>query len=181
MSHAERIQSSASGSLDLLARENIVFRHFVREEDRSAVVRMCRETGFFHEGEVAVAEELVLERLTKGPSSGYEFIFAEREGIVLGYACFGPIPCTQSSWDLYWIVVSPHVQRMGLGGLLLSAAERVICSLGGTRIYIETSGRQQYEPTRKFYEKHGYTVAATLEDFYAPGDPKIIYAKVLGS
>jgi GNAT superfamily N-acetyltransferase len=179
MSQPETPRLSPNGASRPLGHENIMFRHFVREEDRTAVVRMCRETGFFHEGEVAVAEELVLERLNKGPSSGYEFIFAERDGIVLGYACFGRIPCTQSSWDLYWIVVSPRVQRMGIGGRLLSEVERVIRDLGGTRVYIETSGRQQYRPTREFYEKHGYAVAAALEDFYAPGDPKIIYAKVL--
>jgi ribosomal protein S18 acetylase RimI-like enzyme len=179
MSHPETLWLSAGKASDSIAEESIAFRRFVREDDRTAVVRMCLETGFFHEGEIAVAEELVLERLNKGPSSGYEFIFAERDGIVLGYACFGPIPCTQSSWDLYWIVVSPRFQRMGIGGRLLGEAERVIRDLGGTRIYIETSGRQQYRPTREFYEKHGYTVAAALEDFYAPGDPKIIYVKVL--
>lgn len=179
MSHSETSWLSPDRASGSVVRDNIVFRHFVRDEDRTAVVCMCRETGFFHEGEVAVAEELVIERLNKGPSSGYEFIFAEQNGVALGYACFGPIPCTQSSWDLYWIVVSPRFQRTGIGGRLLAEAEQTIRNLGGTRIYIETSGRQQYQPTRRFYEKHGYTVAAALEDFYAPGDPKIIYAKVL--
>ncbi len=178
--HHSKIQDTSPaispGSCRLV---DITYRDTVREDDRLAVVNMCRETGFFHEGEVAVAEELVVERLSKGPSSGYEFIFAEKDGTVVGYVCFGPIACTQSSWDLYWIVVSPHMQRMGLGGALLQETEQAVKHRGGTRIYIETSGREQYRPTRTFYEKHGYTVAAVLTDFYAPGDDKIVYVKVL--
>ena len=42
---------------------------------------------------------------------------------------------------------------------------------------METSGRESYLPTRKFYEKIGYTVAACVKDFYAVGDDKIIYTK----
>lgn len=155
------------------------FRFEVRPEDAANVRQVCQATGFFHEGEIAVAEELVLERLSKGVASGYEFVFAESDGRLLGYACFGPIPCTQSSWDLYWIVVAPQAQRQGLGGTLLRQAETAIQQAGGTRIYVETSGRDQYRPTRHFYEKNGYRIAAELEDFYAPGDSKVIYLKVL--
>jgi len=179
MNQPQMQHSKPSLASDLASHQELTFRRTVQQEDRVSVVQMCRETGFFHEGEIAVAEELVLERLTKGAASGYEFIFAELDGVVVGYACFGLIPCTQSSWDLYWIVVPPRRQRSGIGGQLLKETEEAVRRLGGTRIYIETSGREQYAPTRKFYEKNGYSVAAVLEDFYAPGDPKIIYAKVL--
>jgi ribosomal protein S18 acetylase RimI-like enzyme len=46
-------------------------------------------------------------------------------------------------------------------------------------MYAETSGRPQYEPTRAFYERMGYQVAARLKDFYAPGDDKVIFARRL--
>jgi hypothetical protein len=51
--------------------------------------------------------------------------------------------------------------------------------MGGRRIYIETSSRAQYEPTRGFYLKCGYRQETILEDFYAPGDGKVIYVKAL--
>ncbi|MEJ5343084.1 MAG: GNAT family N-acetyltransferase [Thermogutta sp.] len=155
------------------------FRSTVRSDDRLAVRRLVESTGFFRPDEVDVAEELVTERLLKGPASGYEFLFADQEGQLRGYVCFGPIPCTVSSWDLYWIVVDPAHQRRGLGRRLLQEAEKAIRAAGGTRVYVDTSGREQYRPTRLFYEKNGYQVAAVLEDFYAPGDPKVIYVKVL--
>ncbi|ASV73304.1 Histone acetyltransferase HPA2-related acetyltransferase [Thermogutta terrifontis] len=155
------------------------FRSTVRPDDRLAVRRLVESTGFFRPDEVDVAEELVTERLLKGPASGYEFLFADQEGQLRGYVCFGPIPCTVSSWDLYWIVVDPAYQRQGLGRQLLREAEKAIRAAGGTRVYVDTSGREQYQPTRQFYEKNGYRVAAVLEDFYAPGDAKVIYVKVL--
>ena len=47
------------------------------------------------------------ERLEKGAASGYEFVIAEDDSSMVGYACFGEIPCTVGSYDLYWIVVDP--------------------------------------------------------------------------
>jgi hypothetical protein len=46
-------------------------------------------------------------------------------------------------------------------------------------VYIETSNRPQYEPTRGFYLRCGYRIDAVLEDFYAAGDAKVIYVKAL--
>ena len=42
---------------------------------------------------------------------------------------------------------------------------------------IETSARELYRPTQRFYERCGYEAEARLKDFYAPGDSKIIYVK----
>jgi hypothetical protein len=34
-------------------------------------------------------------------------------------------------------------------------------------------------PTRAFYERNGFRCEARLKDFYAPGDDRVIYAKIL--
>jgi ribosomal protein S18 acetylase RimI-like enzyme len=67
----------------------------------------------------------------------------------------------------------------GLGTALLEESERRIASMGGTRVYIETSARSLYEPTRAFYLARGYREEARLADYYAPGDAKVIYVKIL--
>ncbi|MBI4579128.1 MAG: GNAT family N-acetyltransferase [Planctomycetes bacterium] len=131
----------------------------------------------FYDHEVDVAVELVDERFHRGPASGYSFIFAEMAGRVVGYACYGPIACTAFSYDLYWIAVHKDCQGRGFGRLLLREAERRIAAAGGRRIYVETSCRQQYLPTRAFYEHHGYVREATLADFYGPEDAKAVYVK----
>ena len=51
--------------------------------------------------------------------------------------------------------------------------------IGGTRLYAETSSRDQYEPTRAFYLRRGYTVAARLPEFYGSGDDKLVYSKLI--
>jgi len=48
-------------------------------------------------------------------------------------------------------------------------------------VYIETSNRHHYAPTRGFYLRCGYTQEALLKDFYASGDDKVIYVKKLES
>ncbi len=159
----------------------LTFRKKPTPTDAQTVRHLVQSTGMFYPFEVDVAVELVEERLAKGASSGYFFMFAESEGQVVGYACYGPIACTQGSYDLYWIVVDKNHQRRGVGRALLRRAEREIARRGGRRVYIETSSRQQYAPTRAFYQRSGYCAEAVLSDFYAPGDDKVIYVKDLAA
>jgi GNAT superfamily N-acetyltransferase len=161
----------------VLKLENVVYREEVRAYDRDAVRVLVASSGFFIPEEVAVAVELVEEHLVKGITSGYHFLFAEHADTVVGYTCFGPIPATAVSYDLYWIVVHQRYRGLGLGKILLAHSEHRIAHLGGRRIYVETSSREQYAPTHAFYRVCGYTVEAKLHDYYAPGDSKVIYVK----
>jgi GNAT superfamily N-acetyltransferase len=155
------------------------FRYEATPADRDVVRAIVESTGFFNPAEVAVAVELVDERLAKGPSSGYHFVFAERDGRTHGYASYGHIAGTAASYDLYWIAVEASSRRGGLGRILLAESERLIHEAGGRRVYVETSTRDQYHPTRAFYERSEYRLEVVLEDFYGPGDGKAIYVKVL--
>jgi ribosomal protein S18 acetylase RimI-like enzyme len=158
----------------------ITLRSDLRPDDPGRVAAIVKATGFFYPDEEQVAVELVEEALAKGQAgSGYHFLLADRDGQSLGYSCFGPIPCTRSAFDLYWIAVHPAAQGLGLGRRLIEASERRVKELGGTRAYVETSGRPQYDPTRAFYEALGYRKAAVLDDFYGPDDAKVLYLKVL--
>jgi len=157
----------------------VTFRESLVPEDGQRVRRLVDITGFFHPDEVGVAEELVRERLEKGEASGYHFIMADHYGRLAGYVCFGPIPCTASSYDLYWIAVHPDFQGRGLGRQLLVESERRIKAAGGSRIYVDTSQRVQYAITRAFYESCGFRLETVLKDFYAVGDGKAIYCKSL--
>ncbi len=157
----------------------IVYRKDVTPGDREAVGRLVRATGFFSEEEAAIAEELVDERMAKGEASGYFFLFAEEEHRLLGYTCFGPIPGSVHSYDLYWIAVAPEAQGRGLGKKLMAESEWIMARRGARRVYADTSSRPQYEPTRAFYRSCGYSQEALLADFYAAGDGKVIFAKSL--
>ena len=147
--------------------------------DLDAVRRLVQATGVFHDFEVEIAVELVEERLRRGDASGYHFLFMDGSNGLDGYTCWGPIACTQGSYDVFWIAVAPQRQGQGLGRMLLQETEARIRTAGGRRIYLETSGRPDYLPTRHFYHRCGYSVVATLPDFYADGDDKVILVKLL--
>jgi ribosomal protein S18 acetylase RimI-like enzyme len=159
--------------------QEVRYRDYLLPYDSDKVCAVVRSSGFFSPQETDVAVELVKERETKGLSSGYFFLFAEIGGDVAGYTCFGPIPCTVESFDIYWIAVSESLRGLRLGRELLRKTEEKIREMGGKRIYVETSSRAQYEPTHAFYRRCGYKEAALLEHFYSPDDHKIIFLKVL--
>ena len=154
-------------------------REELTPKDAARIHALAAVTGFFTAEEAAIAQELAEERLTRGAASGYHFLLAEEAGELLGFACFGPIPCTRGAYDLYWIVVRPDRQGGGLGRRLLTAAEARIAAAGGRRVYIDTSSRAQYAPTRAFYRACGFREEALLAGFYDQGDGKTIFCKVL--
>jgi ribosomal protein S18 acetylase RimI-like enzyme len=131
----------------------------------------------FRPSEVAIAVEL-LDRAAAGDDD-YRFVGAFDGDDLVGYACWGPTPGTEGTFDLYWIAVDASRQGGGVGSQLLAHVERTLQAGGGRLIVVETSSRADYAPTRAFYERRGYARAATLPGYYAPGDNLVIYLKEL--
>lgn len=158
---------------------NLFFRQQIQPSDIETIADMVEISGFFSEEEVEIAIELAEDKLDKQGVSSYCFLFAELDNRVVGYSCYGLIPATQASYDLYWIVVSKDMRGGGLGKRIMAETEKLIFAQGGRQIYAETSSRDQYKPTHKFYENCGYIKEAFLKNFYAEGDGKFIYSKIL--
>ena len=160
-------------------RAAVRFRSRVRPADVAALQRLVAATGVFYAQERAIALELLTQRLANGAKSGYSFFFAEQGGELVGYCAWGDVPLTERSYDLYWIAVAPKAQGQGLGQALLRRAELAVARRGGGSLYIETSSRAVYRRTRRFYRDASYRQVARLRDFYAPGDHKIMFCKVI--
>lgn len=163
-----------------MTHHNLLFRYEARPSDRDDIRRLVASTGVFSQVELDCAVELVDDRLERCEMSDYRFVFADLEDHLVGYTCYGPIALTAASYDLYWIAVDKTVQGRKIGQVLLEITEELIRNAGGRHVYIETSNRPHYEPTRGFYLRCGYTQAALLKDFYAEGDDKVIYDKDVG-
>jgi len=162
---------------------------------RSQLEEIVRATGVFSEREVGVALELfdestaiparnawASETMDVPPSprlaTDYEFVGAfDPDNALLGYACFGPTPATDRTYDLYWIAVHPNAQRSGAGAALMTEVERQLNDRRARLLVIETSSRDDYAPTRRFYHKRGYQESVRLRDFYAPGDDRVVLTK----
>ena len=164
----------------------------LRVGDRARVSELLVATGAFSSEEVGVALELFdttfivgigecRPERTEGPASApreavdYEFLGAfDGANQLLGYACFGPTPSTQGTYDLYWLAVDPAVQGRGAGRALVREVERVLAGRQARLLAVETSSRDGYAHTREFYARCGYSEAARVRDFYAPADDRII-------
>jgi len=158
----------------------ILYRDHLIESDRGVIENILESTTMFTHEQLCVALGMVDENLIQGNISGYHFLLAEDDkGNILGYTCFGPFACIPNSYDLYWIAVRNVLQDKGIGKNLVKKTQRVIAKLGGDRIYIETSSRATYAPTREFYLRAGFRKEEVFEDFYSSGDDKIVYFKRL--
>jgi ribosomal protein S18 acetylase RimI-like enzyme len=146
-------------------------------DDRLAIERMFRSNAIFGPHEVAVALEVFDASLVPGQQD-YQSLAAEVDGRVAGWICWGPTPCTDGTYDMYWIAVDPSVHGAGLGSMLVAEMERRLT--GRARlIVVETGGRNEYDATRGFYLARGYEEVARVKDFYAPGDDQVILVKRL--
>ncbi len=111
--------------------------------------------------------------------SGYYWMKVTDENKIVAFANYGKNAFSTHSWELYWIAVHQDSRNKKLGSALLKAIEDNVRKAGGKILWIETSGRPLYASTEGFYKRNGYELQASLKDFYGPGDPKQIYAKVL--
>ena len=144
------------------------------------IVAIAREAGMFAAEEIDVVQELVQEHYELGAErSGYYFVVACDGRDLSGFACYGPRPLTVGTFDLYWIVVSPDSGQRGVGSALLERVMDEVRAARGRLLVAETSSLPTYGPARAFYDRHSFARAATIQDFYAPGDDLVIFVRRL--
>jgi ribosomal protein S18 acetylase RimI-like enzyme len=153
-----------------------------RGNEGSRILEITAAAGVFKPTEVATVAEIWSEFLKEGDTaSGYYFLIYRDDGETLGYACYGPHPLTEGTFDLYWIAVDRNHRGRGIGLKLLQSVEKSVNSLEGRLIVVETSGHEEYTPARHVYATAGYQAEASLKDFYSPGDDLVIFTKHLRS
>ncbi|MCF8495667.1 MAG: GNAT family N-acetyltransferase [Alphaproteobacteria bacterium] len=155
-------------------------RRKVEYGDIESIRALTETAAVFSSEEIDVARELAQEACLQGEKqSGYGFLILEESEKILGYSCYGPISLTESSFDLYWLVVDPACQRQGIAAQLLYETEQAVRVAGGTLLYAETSSTDKYAPARGFYTRSSFEICAIQPDFYRPGDGKITFVKRL--
>lgn len=150
---------------------------------RNRVVEILKSSQLFRDDEVDVALELFdqsAEDETGTVEQDYTFVGAyDGTGELIGFACYGPTPDTDRTYDLYWIAVDQAAQNTGSGTTLLEEVERRLQERSARMVVVETSSRPDYEGTRNFYLRRGYQEAARVKDFYGPSDGRVIFTKRL--
>ena len=156
----------------------LTFRRDLRETDREAIAAILRSSGAFREQEVLVGLELLEETLNPRPETDYLWLVAEdRSSRIHGFVCFGAVPMTEGTFDLYWIVVAREARGRGVATSLESQVVERVRSMGGRWLLAETSSQATFLSARRFYEKTGYSLLETIPDFYREGNDRLTYGK----
>ena len=154
----------------------------LRPRDRARVAELLVSTAVFSVEEIDVALQLFDASVGHVGGAGaddahmadYEFTGAFEGDRLVGYACSGPTPATEGTFDLYWLAVDAAAQGKGIGTTLVREVERELRDRGARMLLVETSSRPDYSNTRAFYARCGYREAARIKDFYAPADDRIM-------
>lgn len=154
-----------------------------QSKDRDRIRDILIATARFTDDEVRCAVDLVDQALTHPERGEYiVHVLEERDGsrpAVKGYVCFGATPLTDGVFDLYWIAVDPKQQGQGFGQLLLRFVENEVRRSHGRMLLIETSSKESYAPTLRFYQRSGYDEISRIKDFYRVEDDKVVFCKRL--
>jgi ribosomal protein S18 acetylase RimI-like enzyme len=145
--------------------------------DTPLLVELTRQTEMFRPLELQALREVLDDYHATNQAQGHRCLTAEADGQVIGFAYFAPAAMTDGTWYLWWIAVAKAWQAKGIGGQLLRQVEHEFQQAQGRLLLIDTSSQPAYEPTRRFYQKHGYEVGAILKDFYKPGDDLVVFRK----
>jgi ribosomal protein S18 acetylase RimI-like enzyme len=149
-------------------------------KDRARLHSILIDTHAFSLEEIDVAMELI-DIVLKDPNQrDYKIdCMADGQDRVLGYVCYGRVPMTRGTFDLYWIAVDPGFQGQGIGSRLMDSLEGVLRETGGRMILADTSSVPEYEKTRRFYREHGFREIARVSDYYDEGNDRITFCKRL--
>jgi len=151
-------------------------------KDRPRIREILVATARFTDDEIRAAVELVDHYLDHPTRSEYlTFVLESPESgpnrQVQGYVTYGATPKTEGVFDLYWIAVDPRHQGQGFGQLLLRFVENEVRRQRGRMLLIETSSKESYSPTLRFYQRSGYDEISRIKDFYRIECDKIVFCK----
>lgn len=162
-------------------------------EDKAALIAVASTIGF-QDAELAALEAMLADYFAgnsgaegdSGPdnsanNSAAFWLTDQDEATVLGVAYCEPERMTDQTWNLQLIAIHPDHQGQGRGSSLLQAVEQTVLARGGRMLLVETSGLSSFEPTRNFYRKCNYEQEARIRDFYAAGEDKIVFRKLLAA
>src|SRR5215212_5958398 len=150
--------------------------------DRERIREILVATARFTESELKWAMELVDSAFEHPERGEYHVHVLEvpdsgPKRMIQGYVLFGQTPKTEDVFDLYWIAVDPKHQGQGYGQLLLRFVENEVRRQNGRMLLIETSSKESYAPTIRFYQRSGYDEISRIKDFYRIEHDKLVFCK----
>lgn len=146
--------------------------------DTDAILSLGVAAGIAPPGETQPIAEVFADSL-EGRLGPDHLWFTDDDGGLVGVAYCAPERLTEGTWSLYMIAVHPDRQGQGRGAALLRHIERELVGRGARLLIVDTSGLPEFEGTRAFYTRCGFTEEARIREFWKKGDDKIVFRKLL--
>ena len=143
-------------------------------EDIHSIRLVLDDTGLFP---VDMLDELITPFFEEPAHPERWFVHEDTESEINGFGFYRPEPLAEGTWNLTAIGVREHAQGHGAGSAMMCYVEEALRS--ERVLLVETSGLPEFASTRKFYLKCGYTHEATIRDYWAKGDDKVVFWKAL--
>ncbi|MEL6109646.1 MAG: GNAT family N-acetyltransferase [Planctomycetota bacterium] len=144
------------------------------EADFDGLITIATSSGLFDPDQTDL-----LAAMLRSPEENEVWLTDEESGVPVGVAYMAPEKMTYGTWNLYWIAVAPDHQRQGRGKAILDEVQQRLIKEKQRVLLVETSGVEEFEYVRKFYEDNGFEAEARIRDFYDAGVDKIVFRKKL--
>jgi ribosomal protein S18 acetylase RimI-like enzyme len=146
-----------------------------RQEDITGLQLVLDETGLFPR---ELLPDLAHRYLFDDTNSDV-WLTADVNGKAVGFCYATTEKLTDRVWNMLAIAVLPGEQGKGVGSEIIRCLETGLRNDGQRALIADTSGTEEFDQTRTFYRKNGYTEVACIKDFWAAGNDKITFWKSL--
>ena len=144
-------------------------------DDLTSAKDVIDTTGLFP-GEML--DEMAAPFLTGIAPDDLWFVAMDGE-VVLGLVYCTPERMTDGTWNLLLIVVRESEQGQGVGSRLTRHLEQTLSQRNGRVLIVETSALPDFDRTRAVYKTLDYVEVARIPEFYAAGEDKVVFWKLL--
>ena len=144
--------------------------------DRDAILALAEASGQFDADGLAQVRNALDSHLA-GQDDGI-WMTAD-DGEPIGVAYCAPEPVTSGTWNLLMLWMRDDRHGRGHGTALVQQVERTLGAHEARLLIVETSALPAFAPARSFYVKCGFEHEATIKDFFAAGDHKMVFTKTL--
>ena len=147
-----------------------------QREDATAIMRIVEESGQFDAGGLDFVRDTLEQHLTD--SSTALWLTAD-DGEPVGVAYCAPEAVASGTWNLLMLWTRSDRHGKGVGSQLVTHIEAELRGRAARLLIVETSGLPAFNAARSFYKKVGFSHEATIKNFFAAGDDKLVFTKPL--
>jgi ribosomal protein S18 acetylase RimI-like enzyme len=144
--------------------------------DTEALMSIVASSGQFDADGISHVK-VALEHYLSGESEDIWLTADDSEPVAVAYCA--PEALTDGTYNLLMLWTRRDREGKGHGRALVEKLESELTDRGARLLIVETSGLDTFKAARAFYSKCGFRQEARIKDFFAAGDDKLVYTKVL--